>query len=142
MTDEPARGQVDRMELFVDDTVLVRGTVVRSVDGVGALVRFTSKTEDYQGWICEEDLWSSLSGSQELPPEPADGTWLMVHNDQGMCRIFHRDDAEGHCDRPTRRHDRHWWDVVAEQWIDWPEAVVRGAAHTGVQRMRVESEDE
>lgn len=73
------------MELFVDDTVLVRGIVVRSIDGVGALVRFTSKTEDYQGWICEEDLWSSLSGAQELPPEPADHTWLMVHNDQGMC---------------------------------------------------------
>jgi hypothetical protein len=69
-----ACGKTDGEPICVGDEVLVRGVVVRSIVGVGALVRFTSKNEDYQGWIREEDLRWSLSAGAELPPEPADDT--------------------------------------------------------------------
>lgn len=141
MSDEHARDKVDGVEIFVGDTVMVSGEVVRSVAGVGALVQFTSKTENYQGWIREDDLWFAAL-TPDLAPEPGDGVWLLVHDEEGVAQIFHRDDAEGHCDHPTRRYDRHWWDVVATQWIDWPTAVLRGAGRRDVQRMRVEGEGE
>lgn len=41
-------------------------------------------------------------------------------------RWFARNDAEGHND-PERRYHRRWWDVHAEERIDWPTAVKRGA---------------
>lgn len=135
-----ARGKVDGQELFVGDTVLVAGTVVNSVAGVGALVQFTSKTEDWQGWIREADLRFALVDN-DLPIEPADGTWLLSYVDANA-RIFHRDDTKGHNDRDTRRYDRHWWDVVAQEWIDWPTAVSRGAAHSNARRMTVQDADE
>lgn len=139
---ERARGMIDGNEIFVGDTVLVRGLAVRSVGGVGALIRFTSKTEDYEGWVCEADLRYSVSASEQFPSEPPDGTWLLVHDVQGGTQIFNRDDAEGHNDHGVRRYDRHWWDVVARQWIDWPTAVLRGAARADVRRMRVEEQPE
>lgn len=135
-----AYGVLDGNEIFVGDTVLVRGEALRSVSGVGALVRFTSKTENYEGWICEADLRYSVSAAEQFPAEPADGTWLLTYDREGAAQIFHRDDAEGHSDWPTRRRDRHWWDVVAKEWIDWSTAVLRGAARSDVQRMRVEED--
>jgi hypothetical protein len=137
-----ACGKTDGEPICVGDEVLVRGVVVRSIVGVGALVRFTSKNEDYQGWIREEDLRWSLSAGAELPPEPADDTWLLVDgvlSSDGNPRIFKRDDAEGHFDL-DRRHQQHWFDLVAQEWIDWPTAVQRGATRSGVRRMTVEEE--
>lgn len=127
-----ARGAVDGNEIFVGDTVMVRGEVIRSVAGVGALVRFYSKTNKWSDWIREQDLcFATLE--PDLPDEPVDGAWLLGREPRGTnTRIFRRDDAEGHNDREVRRHDRHWWDVVAEEWIDWPTAVARGAAPGGM----------
>jgi hypothetical protein len=136
-----ARGKVDGQEIFEGDEVMVRGTVVRSQAGVGALVRFTSKTEDYEGWICEADLKFPLIDSG-LPAEPADGTWLIVYEDSGNALIFNRDDANGHNDRDQRRHDRHWRSVVTQEWIDWPAAVARGAAKPSARRMLLLAEDQ
>lgn len=134
-----ARGAVDGREIFVGDTVMIRGTVLKSIEGVGALVELFSKTDQYPAWIREEDLrWAQVDG--DLPLEPEDGTWLLSYVDANS-RIFNRNDAEGHNDREDRRHDRHWWDVVAEEWIDWPTAVQRGAARTGVRRMTVQDEE-
>ena len=60
-------------------------------------------------------------------PEPPDGTWLIGDPDyDGNSSVFRRDDAEGHND-DRRRHDRHWWDYAASEWIDWPTALSRGA---------------
>lgn len=136
---ERARGAVDGREIFVGDTVMIRAIVLQSVAGVGAEVEMFSKTDQYSAWVREEDLrWAVVQ--EDLPPEPADDTWLMVHDEEGMCLIFHRDDAEGHNDRDNRRYDRHWWDVTEKQWIDWPTAVSRGAARHDVRRMNVEDE--
>lgn len=140
MTDgtQLARGKVDGKPIHVGDQVLVRGVVRQSIAGVGALVRFTSKTEDYTGWICEDDLrWALVD--DDTPIEPADGTWLLIDGSlrpDGNPQIFHRDDAESHFD-PDRRHQQHWFDVVAQEWIDWVEAVIRGAARVGVTTMTV-----
>jgi hypothetical protein len=136
-----ARGKLDGQLIHVGDVVMVRGVVRRSQAGVGALVRFTSKTENYDGWICEADLSYPLVNG-DLPAEPADGTWLLVDgglNADGNPLIFRRDDAEGHFDA-DRRYQQHWFDVVAREWIDWLEAVGRGAARNGVARMTVEEE--
>lgn len=105
------------------DRVLIEAAVIRHMPGVGTLVELFSKTDQYTAWVREDHIVQVV-----LPdpvPEPEDDTWLLGSFD-GHPRVFHRDDAEGHND-PERRHDRHWWDVVTEQWIDWPEAVRRGA---------------
>lgn len=133
-----ARGAVDDIEIHVGDTVLVRGVVQRSLAGVGALVRFTSKTEDYDGWIREADLRHVVVDGK-LAEEPADGTWLLVdERADGRSLIFHRNDAEGHYFDENRRYQQHWYDVVNQCWIDWPTAVALGAAGGHVKRMRVE----
>jgi hypothetical protein len=125
---------VDGRPIHVGDEVLVRAVVIRSVAGVGALVRFTSKTENYDGWVAEDELRAGLV--EDLPPEPPDGTWLLMHDSDGWARIFHRDDAEGHYDE-NRRYQQHWFDVTGEGWIDWPSAVKRGAAFASRRRMVV-----
>ncbi|MDG4791954.1 hypothetical protein O7626_39770 [Micromonospora sp. WMMD1102] len=110
----------------VGDEVLIRGKVVRWVPTVGAVVELFSKTDQYEVWIRPDRIAEVIVPN--VPDEPADGTWLLGEDPHVRnARVFQRDDAEGHCDRPERRHDRHWWDVVAEEWIDWPEAVRRGA---------------
>jgi len=138
-----AQGKVDGAPIHVGDYVLVRGLVRKSIAGVGALVRFTSKTENFDGWICEDDLrWPLVDG--DMPLEPADGTWLLVDgslNPDGNPKIFRRDDAEGHWDA-DRRYQQHWFDVVAQEWIDWAAAVGRGAARVGVATMTVNEESE
>lgn len=140
---ELARGAVDGHPIHVGDQVMVRATVRRSVAGVGALVRFTSKTEHYDGWVAESELrYALLDG--DLPDEPGDGTWLYADGSMfsdGCSRIFHRDDREGHYD-DDRRFQQHWYDLTGDGWIDWPAAVERGAARAGVRRMVVLSEDQ
>lgn len=114
----------------VGDEILIRGTVKQYVPGVGVLVELFSKTDQYDAWI-RLDLIADVN-LPDLPDEPVNGTWLAGTNSANTApggphtRVFIRDDAEGHND-PDRRHDRRWWDVVAEQWIDWPTAVKRGA---------------
>ncbi|MFJ1539343.1 hypothetical protein ACIODS_12440 [Micromonospora chalcea] len=110
---------------LVGDTVLIRGVIKQYTPGVGALVEFFSKTDQYEAWIRSDLIADVLLPNP--PAEPADGTWLAGVKPGGTnTRVFIRDDAEGHND-PDRRHDRHWWDVVAEEWVDWPTAVRRGA---------------
>jgi hypothetical protein len=140
---ELARGRVDGAPIHVGDQVMVRAVVCRSVAGVGALVRFTSKTEQYDGWIAEDDLRFALVDN-ELPAEPEDNTWLYADGSMfpdGNSRIFHRDDREGHYDE-DRRFQQHWFDLTGDGWIDWPAAVERGAGRIGVRRMVVLAEDQ
>lgn len=143
MSEGLARGAVDGNTIHVGDQVMVRATVRRSVAGVGALVRFTSKTEHYEGWVAEQDLRYALVDG-DLPAEPENGTWLYADGtmfSDGCSRIFHRDDREGHFDE-DRRFQQHWYDMTGDGWIDWPAAVERGAARNGVRRMVVLAEDE
>lgn len=136
-----ARGRVDDLPIHVGDTVMIAGEVLQSVAGVGALVRLFSKTDEMQVWVAEHHLrWAQVQDS--LPPEPVDGTWLLVDgslNPDGNPQVFCRDDAEGHYDE-RRRHQQRWFDVVAQEWLDWPQAVSRGAARTGVRRMTVDGD--
>lgn len=111
---------------MVGDEVLIRATVVKWQPGVGARVELFSKTDQYQAWIRADHIAEVVVN--DIPvAEPADGTILAGEEPGGVnLRVFVRDDAEGHND-PDRRHDRHWWDVTAEDWVDWPTAVRRGA---------------
>lgn len=116
------------VEPRVGDEILVRGTVVQWLPGVGALVELFSKTDQYEAWIRPSLIADVIVPN--LPEEPADGTWLGGEDpDSGNTRVFCRSDARGHCD-DDRRYDRRWWDVAAEEWIDWPMAVRRGADST------------
>lgn len=111
---------------MVGDEVLVRGTVTRVERGVGVVVELFSKTDQYEAWVRRDLIVDVVL--PDVPGEPPDGTWLAGQDpDAGHERVFIRNDAEGHNDREVRRHDRRWWDVYAEQWIDWPTAVRRGA---------------
>jgi hypothetical protein len=130
---ELAKGAADNQPIHVGDQVMIRAEVLRSIEGVGALVRIYSKTDEQEIWIAPMHLRYAVSDA-DLPPEPGDGTWLIVHDSEGMPRIFHRDDAEGHRD-DRRRHDQHWFDVQDQQWIDWPVAVERGAARPDRRQM-------
>jgi hypothetical protein len=113
------------VEPRVGDEILVRGVVSQWVPGVGVLVELFSKTDQYETWI-RPDLIAEVV-VPNLPNEPADGTWLLGRDPYSEnARVFRRDDAEGHCDA-HRRHDQHWRDVVAEEWIDWPQVIRRGA---------------
>lgn len=113
------------MDIKVGDEVLVRGEMIRAMDGVGALVEFFSKTDQYQAWIRCEDVVEVRVPSP--PEEPPNGTLLRGDpNDEGVSSVFHRDDREGHADR-DRRYDRHWWDFAAQEWVDWPTTWRRGA---------------
>lgn len=119
----------------VGDEVLIRGTVKEWRPGIGLLVEMLSKTDQYTAWVRADFVYDVLL--PDLPDEPADGTWLAGIDPGGTnTRVFIRDDAEGHND-PDRRHDRRWWDVVAEQWVDWPTAVKRGADPQVVLRTEV-----
>ena len=112
-------------EPMVGDEVLIRAAVLRWEPTVGALVELFSKTDQYEEWIRPDRIAEVVVPN--LPEEPADGVWLGGEDPHsGNARFFARNDAEGHCD-DDRRHDRHWWDVVAEEWIDWPAAIRRGA---------------
>lgn len=128
----PARGQVDNQPILPGDQVLIRAEVIVSHEGVGALVKLHSKTDEYQAWVAERHLQQAVLDS--VPDEPDDGTWLAVPDSEGFTNIFHRDDAEGPRDE-RRRHEQHWRDIVRQEWIDWPEAVHRGAGRPGTRRM-------
>ncbi len=110
--------------VMVGDEVVVRGTVIEVKPGVGVVVEFFSKTDQWRGWV-REDLVEVVMPAG-LPKEPADGTWLRTGPDADEPSVFHRDDAEGHSGG-NRRFDEHWWDFHAGQWIDWPTAHRRGA---------------
>lgn len=115
--------------LAVDDEVLIRARVVQVVRGVGALVELFSKTDQYQAWI-RGDLIAEVIPAPVPPEEPPDGTWLLGRADyDGTSSVFHRDDAEGHCD--PKDAPEHWWDVAGQQWVSWPDAVRRGADPDG-----------
>lgn len=136
---ELARGVVDGEPIHVGDQVMIRAEVLQSRAGVGALVRLFSETDEMKVWIAPDHLRYAVV-EHDLPPEPPNGTWLYADGsqfDDGNSRIFQRNDAEGHADKPERRHDRHWYDVVDQRWIDWPHAVDRGAARAYVRRMVV-----
>lgn len=113
------------IEPRVGDEVLLRVTVKAWEPGVGVLVEIISKTDQYSTWVRQDFIADVILPN--LPDEPVDGTWLAgVEPRSTNTRVFIRNDAEGHND-PDRRHDRRWWDVAAEQWVDWPTAVKRGA---------------
>lgn len=114
-------------EVMVGDQVLVQATALRVIEGVGVLVEMFSKTDRYEGWI-REDLVHLPEKTTDLADEPADGTTLMgdIDPETGNGSVFRRDDAEGHF-HPDRRCQQVWWDYAASEWIDWPEAVRRGA---------------
>lgn len=114
-------------DAMVGDEVLVRGTAVRVVPGVGVLVELFSKTDRYEAWVRHDMIADVLL--PEPPLEPPDGAIALGGPDGEYEHgsVFRRDDAEGHNDRGTRRHDRHWWDYAASEWVDWPTAVGRGA---------------
>lgn len=76
------------------------------------------------------ELWARHLTAVEADGEPPDGSYLAgLPRDDGSSSVFHRDDAEGHCDVPFGRftEDRHWWDFAAREWITWSEAKRRGA---------------
>jgi hypothetical protein len=133
-----ARGAVDNSPIRVGDDVLIRGRVLKSVVGAGALVELLSKTDQIRTWIREDDLcWAVVD--PDLPDEPADGSWLILdgrHRPDGNSMIFSRDDSEGHYD-PDRRHQQHWFCHTGDHagWMDWPAAARLGAASPQVQRM-------
>ncbi len=110
------------------DVVYIRGTVVE-VAPEQLRVEVVSKTDQFQIWTrmdrCELDL-------PDLPEEPADGTLLETYHGTERSYIFRRDDAEGHNDRGTRRHDRHWWSYVDQQWVDWPYVVAHGGGNARI----------
>lgn len=133
-SDGLAHGQLDGEPIHVGDTAVFKAEVLRSVAGVGALLKIFSKTDEMQIWVAEDHLLHSSMA--ELTPEPPDGTWLLAHDADGMPKIFHRNDAEGHFD-PGRRHQQHWFDVVNGEWIDWPTACERGATLGNRRRMVV-----
>jgi hypothetical protein len=113
-------------EIYVGDRVLVSATVREVIPGVGVRVELFSKTDQYDAWVRERDVTVAAEGC--LPDEPTDGAWLRGGggNTSGPGLVFHRDDRRS----PTgegRRYDRHWWDFEASEWVDWPEAVGRGA---------------
>lgn len=137
---ELARGSQDGERIHVGDQLMIQAEVLNSAAGLGALVRLYSKTDELQIWVAEAHLRHVIV--EHLPFEPPDGTWLLVDGSDyrdGRSQIFHRDDAQGHSD-DRRRHDEHWWDVVAQEWIDWPAAVRRGAASAVTRRMVVKGE--
>ncbi|MEU7980519.1 hypothetical protein AB0B63_18545 [Micromonospora sp. NPDC049081] len=110
---------------LVGDEVLIRGIVKQFTPGVGVLVELLSKTDQHEAWVRLDDVADVVLPN--LPVEPTDGTWLAgVEPGGANARVFIRDDSEGHND-PERRYHRRWWDVAAEQWVDWPTAVKRGA---------------
>lgn len=111
----------------VGDEILIRGTVTQYAPGVGVTVELFSKTDQYTAWV-RFDLIADVI-LPDLPAEPADGTWLAGVDPDGRAdrvRVFVRDD-EGGPRESGRRHYRQWWDVAAQQWVDWPAAVRRGA---------------
>lgn len=114
-------------EVMVGDQVLVAGTAMRVVPGVGVLVELFSKTDQYENWV-REDLVHLPAKTLNVKDEPADGTTLMgdIDPETGCGSVFRHDVAEGHCD-PDRRFDRAWWDYAAGEWVDWPTALRRGA---------------
>jgi hypothetical protein len=140
VTDELARGATDDAPIHVGDQVIIRGLVVRSVAGVGALVELFSKTDQYRTWVREEDLlWALVDAG--LAEEPADKTWWILpgkHRPDGNSMIFSRDDGEGHFD-PDRRFQQHWFCHTGDQtgWMDWPAAAALGAASPHVKQMLI-----
>jgi hypothetical protein len=113
----------------VGDVVYVRGVVKKVVRSEELQVTFLSKTTEYEELIrtdaCELDL-------PELGEEPSDGTMIACGPPDHWGFVFKRDDAEGHNDRDTRRHDRHWWSYVDQTWVDWPYVVSHGGLNARV----------
>lgn len=123
-------------DVRVGDRILIEGTAIKVLPGVGVLVELFSKSDQYEAWVREDLVREVIVDS--VWEEPADGTWLVVA-DEGDCgSVFRRDDAEGHND-PDRRYHRRWWDYAAGEWIDWPTACRRGANPN--RRLREEATD-
>jgi len=114
----------------VGDPVLVAGTAVEVIPGVGVRVELFSKTDQYEAWIREADV--QLAPMPDVPDEPDSGVWVLGAPDKvwpSGATVFHRDDALAP-DDADRRNRRRWWDVAAAEWVDWPAAVERGADPT------------
>ncbi len=113
-------------EVRPGDVVLIRATVIDSIEGVGARVELYSKTDQYAAWV-RHDLVAALD-RPDVPDEPADGTWLVAPDDgaiNGGVNVFHRDDA-GAPSEPERRSPRRWQVAGVGEWVDWPTVVARG----------------
>lgn len=109
----------------VGDEILIRGIVKQYMPGVGVLVELFSKTDQYEAWVrldLVDDLRLHVS-----PDEPSDGTWLEGVEPGGTNRLAFIRDDRGSSSEPERRHQRHWFDVAAQEFVDWPTAVKRGA---------------
>lgn len=124
--DEDAAGQVKP-----GDTVLIRGTVMEAIPGVGVRVELFSKTDQYEAWL-RLDRVVALD-LPDVPAEPGDGTWLVGPNDDypydSAVSVYHRHDY-GAPSEPERRWARRWQVAGTGEWIDWPTAVHRGADPT------------
>lgn len=127
----PADEPISPDDVRVGDEVLIRATVVSLPDRARGEVKVElfSKTDQYNAVVRLDLIETVLMLFPSVAEEPPDGTWLAgeTNEDTGNASVFRRDDAEGHCDQPIRRYDRHWWDFAASEWIDWPTAIRRGA---------------
>ncbi|MEU8334853.1 hypothetical protein [Micromonospora tulbaghiae] len=110
---------------LVGDNVLVRGVIKQYTPGVGALVEFFSKTDQYEVWIRPDLIADVLLPNP--PAEPVDGTWLHGNTTPGHTAFVRDDSGSGSQHDEDRRFPRRWFDVAAQEYIDWPTAVRRGA---------------
>jgi len=111
----------------VGDPVLVTGTAVDVIDGVGVVVRMFGRSDQHEIWIREDDV--ARAPMPDVPDEPGDQAWVLGILDDESPGVWHRDDANAP-DEPKRRHRRRWLDVSGSEWVDWPTAVARGADPT------------
>lgn len=102
---------------MIGDKVQLEATVLESLAGVGVLLEVFSKTDQMKVWVRESHLLSTVS-DEGLPVEPLNGTLLLLTLTDGRGMAFRRDDEEGHFD-PGRRHDRHWFSISDQMWVDW-----------------------
>lgn len=109
----------------VGDEVTVRARVVTVAAEMGDV-----KVEILLSAMGPQELWvreDQIVGVPGPAPveEPPDGTYVLSRDHDGNSNIFHRDDAEGHCD-PADAPER-WWDFGGREWVSWPRALARGA---------------
>lgn len=115
--------------VMVGDEVLIRARVTEvGPADAGYTVELFSKTDQYSAQVRPDLVERVLV--PEVPEEPPDGTWLpVVEGEFRNPTVFLRSDARAGVE-PGRRVQRRWRDFEAAIWVDWPEAVRRGADPT------------
>ncbi len=105
------------------DVVWIQARVLyvpSSYSEVGYRVQLFSKIDEYQAWVLPKHVVRVVR-APEVPDEPANGTWL-CGTGQYELNAFTRNDQAA-----IDNGNRHWYDIGASSWIDWPEAFMRGA---------------